>query len=146
MNLPDIGMLRLPQTIEWGRGARANIPRVVMQHGRRVFIVVDPFLATTSDFQDVLATLTSRGVTAMVHTDVLPELPVESLAVSADVARAFRPEVILGYGGGSALDASKLIALLLAHGGVLSNYYGENAVPGGGAATGRCSDHGWYGF
>ena len=65
-----------------------------------------------------------------VHTDVPPELPVDVVEASGALARSFAPDVIVGYGGGSALDAAKLIALLVSHGGSLSAYYGENAVPG----------------
>jgi Alcohol dehydrogenase, class IV len=41
-----------------------------------------------------------------------------------------RPDVIVGYGGGSALDLAKSVAVLLAHGGPLDRFYGENALPG----------------
>jgi alcohol dehydrogenase len=128
--MTEAGVLRLPRSIEFGVGARAALPRVVAALGRRAFVIVDPFLATTPLFQEAVAALTSAGVEVHVHTDVLPELPVESLQASADAARALAPDVVVGYGGGSALDASKLVALLLAHGGVLPDYYGENAVPG----------------
>ncbi|GMA95511.1 alcohol dehydrogenase [Pseudolysinimonas kribbensis] len=111
-------------------GARAALPRIVSPLGRRAFVVVDPFLATTPAFREAVAALEASGIETHVHTDVLPELPVDSLQASAEAARAVRPDVVIGYGGGSALDASKLVALLLAHGGALPDYYGENAVPG----------------
>ncbi|GAA2077886.1 iron-containing alcohol dehydrogenase [Pseudolysinimonas kribbensis] len=128
--MSDIGVLRLPRTIEFGWGARAALPRIVSPLGRRAFVVVDPFLATTPAFREAVAALEASGIETHVHTDVLPELPVDSLQASAEAARAVRPDVVIGYGGGSALDASKLVALLLAHGGALPDYYGENAVPG----------------
>jgi alcohol dehydrogenase len=128
--MSDIGVLRLPRTIEFGWGSRAALPRIVSPLGRRAFVVVDPFLATTPAFRNVIAALEASGIETHVHTDVLPELPVDSLQASAEAARAVRPDVAIGYGGGSALDASKLVALLLAHGGALPGYYGENAVPG----------------
>jgi len=42
----------------------------------------------------------------------------------------FHADTIIAVGGGSALDAGKLIAVLLAHGSPLSRFYGENLVPG----------------
>ena len=36
----------------------------------------------------------------------------------------------MAVGGGSAIDLAKVTALLLAHGGPLSAYYGEHLVPG----------------
>ncbi|MFJ4175219.1 iron-containing alcohol dehydrogenase [Microbacterium sp. NPDC089696] len=126
----SIGVLRLPRSIQFGFGSREAILHAAHQLGERAFIVVDPFLAPSAEFQGILRQLDEAGVTTCVHTEVLPELPVTSLQASAEVAAAFAPDVIIGWGGGSALDAAKLVALLVAHGGTLADYYGENAVPG----------------
>ena len=120
----------MPAAVHFGFGARAGLPGLVSGLGARVFVVADPFLAGTPQFASVLAGLEAAGLATCVHTEVEPELPVDSLAQSARSAAQFGPDVILGYGGGSALDAAKLISLLLAHPGPLSRYYGENAVPG----------------
>ena len=125
-----LGVLRLPDDVRFGYGVRAGIPDAVAALGRRVFVVADPFLATTPEFHGVVAALADRGLEVHVHTDVPPELPVDVVEASGALARSFAPDVIVGYGGGSALDAAKLIALLVSHGGSLSAYYGENAVPG----------------
>jgi len=128
--MSGLGVLRLPRSVEFGWGARACIPGALASLGRRVFVVVDPFLASSAPFRWLIKEIEATGVTASVHDAVEAELPVERVQASADAARSFAPDVILGYGGGSALDAAKLVALLLAHGGPLSLYYGENAVPG----------------
>jgi alcohol dehydrogenase class IV len=125
-----LGVLRLPDDVRFGYGVRAGIADAVAALGRRVFVVADPFLATTPEFEDLRNTLIARGLDVRVHTDVPPELPVAVVEASGAVARSFAPDVIVGYGGGSALDAAKLIALLVSHGGELASYYGENAVPG----------------
>lgn len=126
----DTGTLRLPSRIHFGYGVRRQLPVILAEHGRKVFAVVDPFLAGTPEFVLLLDELGAAGLTVEVHTEVLPELPVDSLTASGAVAAGFLPDVVLAYGGGSALDAAKLIALLVAHGGPLSAYYGENRVPG----------------
>lgn len=126
----DIGVIRLPDAIEYGWGARAALPRTVRRLGQRAFVVADPFLATTDEFQAVIKEITAAGVSTTVYTEIEPELPVGTLTTAAATASEFSPDVVLGYGGGSALDAAKLVALLLTHGGPLSQFYGENAVPG----------------
>jgi alcohol dehydrogenase len=78
----------------------------------------------------VLGDLQAAGLQTTVYSDVQPELPVASLDAAGAFAREHRPDAILAIGGGSALDAAKLIALLATHDGPLSRYYGENAVPG----------------
>jgi alcohol dehydrogenase len=128
--MTETGTLRLPPRIHFGYGVRAQLPRLVAEHGRRVFVVADPFLADSAEFSGVIDGLRTEGSIVRLHTDVQPELPVDSLTASGEAAAAFAPDVILAYGGGSSLDAAKLIALLVVHGGPLSRYYGENNVPG----------------
>ncbi|HEY1700586.1 MAG TPA: iron-containing alcohol dehydrogenase [Trebonia sp.] len=128
--MSEIGVVRLPDAVEYGWGARAALGRTVRRLGQRVFVVADPFLAGTDEFAAVLKELTAAGVSTRVYTGIEPELPVGTLTTAADVASEFAPDLVLGYGGGSALDAAKLVALLLTHGGPLSRFYGENAVPG----------------
>jgi alcohol dehydrogenase len=102
-----IGALRLPRDVRFGFDARAALPGVISRLGRRVFVVVDPFLATTTGFADVITALGKAGATVEVHTGVPAELPIDAVRESALIARKFGPDVILGYGGGSALDAAK---------------------------------------
>ena len=74
--------------------------------------------------------LAAAGVATRTYADIAPELPVASLDAAAAAAREHRADVVVAIGGGSALDAAKLVALLAVHGGPLSRYYGENLVPG----------------
>jgi alcohol dehydrogenase len=130
MNSAHTGTLRLPTRVHFGYGARAQLPELLALNGRRVLAIVDPFLTGTEIFLQLLADLDAAGLEVEVTSDIQPELPVASLDAAAVRARDFGPDVILAVGGGSALDAAKLVALLAKHGGPLSRYYGENAVPG----------------
>lgn len=119
VSLRDAGTLRVAPRVHFGFGARSQLP--VLLSGR-VLAVVDPFLLG----HPVLDLLGD----ARIHSDVTPELPVGTLDEAGSLARTFAPDVIVAIGGGSALDAAKLIALLATHDGPLSRYYGENLVPG----------------
>ncbi|WP_181408835.1 iron-containing alcohol dehydrogenase [Schumannella soli] len=130
MSASPTGTLRLPGRIHFGGGVRAQLPELVQQHGRRALVVVDAALATTTIVTDLIDAVRERGITVQIETGVQPELPVPSLDELGVSARRFGPDVVVGIGGGSALDATKIIALLVAHGGPLANFYGENAVPG----------------
>ncbi|WP_448812022.1 iron-containing alcohol dehydrogenase [Agromyces bauzanensis] len=116
--------------MHFGFGARAQVPEVVRVHGRRVLAVVDPFLVHTRILDYLLGALRAAGLEVRVHSDITPELPVGTLDDAAALSREFGAEVVLAIGGGSALDAAKLIALRSAYDGPLSRYYGENLVPG----------------
>ena len=124
-----IGTLRLPGRIHFGFGTRAQLPEIIATHGRRVLAVIDPFLPGTENWAEIQGALADAGLQVSVYSDITPELPVHTLAAGAEQAREFGADVVLAVGGGSALDAAKLIALLARHDGPLSRYYGENLVP-----------------
>jgi len=126
----SFGVLRAPDHIHFGRGARASLTPAVARLGRRALIVVDPVLAGSTEFQRAERELAEAGIEVRIHTEVTPELPVDEVARAAQAARDFAPDVVVAWGGGSALDLGKLIALLLVHPGPLSDYYGEHRVPG----------------
>ncbi|GEQ75307.1 alcohol dehydrogenase [Comamonas testosteroni] len=80
--------------------------------------------------QEILDCLRSAEVEVLVSTHTLPELPGHSITTCVDFAQAFKPEVVIGLGGGSCMDMAKLVSLVLTHGGPPSQYYGELKVPG----------------
>lgn len=127
---PTFGTLRLPTRVHFGHGTRSQLPGLLTLHGRRVLAVVDPFLVRTPLVAELLALLAEAELDVRVHTDITPELPVATIDAGAAAARQHDAEVILAVGGGSTLDAAKLIALLGVHPPPLSRYYGENLVPG----------------
>ncbi|WP_144874562.1 iron-containing alcohol dehydrogenase [Microbacterium sp. 1.5R] len=123
-------VMRAPDAVHFGRGARRSLAAAVAELGSRALMVVDPFLARSESFAEALDALDSSGVAVRVHSEVVPELPVAEVVAAADAARAWHPDVVVAWGGGSALDLGKLVALLLSQPGPLSDYYGENRVRG----------------
>lgn len=128
---PDLGfgILRLPAQVSFGVGAVQSLPREVAALGTRVFVCVDPFIATTPAFATAVEGMSALGLVVAVYTEVVPELPTPSVEAAAAVARTFGPDVVVGFGGGSAIDLAKLVALLASQPGELSSFYGENNVP-----------------
>ncbi|MEV1128758.1 iron-containing alcohol dehydrogenase [Agromyces sp. NPDC049794] len=124
------GLLRLPTEVRFGWGARAALPELLAMLGGPVFVVTDSFLVTTEQFRETLEGIRAACAHVEVYSDIPAELPIDAVHRAADAAVAFDPAIVLGYGGGSALDAAKLVALLCSHRGALPDYYGENAVPG----------------
>ncbi|MDP9933815.1 alcohol dehydrogenase class IV [Paenarthrobacter nicotinovorans] len=126
----SFGLLRLPDSIAFGEGCISSAPGTVASLGQRVLVICDPFLANTEAFTTLLDALEGYSVTVTVDTHVVPELPVEVVEEAIQRATEVRPDVIVGFGGGSALDLAKLVALGVAHGTPLNRFYGENQVPG----------------
>lgn len=117
--------------IVFGRNAIARLgSSVARMSGKRAFVVTDPTLIRAGLLEPVRASLSAAGVVVEVFDGGEPEPSLRAARACASAAKAFRPDVIVGVGGGSNLDLSKLAAILHAHGGDPLDYTGEERVPG----------------
>ncbi|MBZ9962531.1 iron-containing alcohol dehydrogenase [Mesorhizobium sp. BR1-1-2] len=121
---------RLPREILFGKGQRHALPDVAAKYGRRAFICTDERFAGTPMFAQISAALRAGSIETLVYDRILPDVPRDSVAVCAAHAKDFKPDMVIGIGGGSCLDMAKSAALLISHGGRLQDYYGEFKVPG----------------
>lgn len=128
MNL--FGTIRAPRELVFGSGQRHALGRIASSMGKRALVVTDARLAVDAQFLAMVDDLRKSGVEVRVDSSTLPDVPVHSASESADAARDFAPEIVIGVGGGSCLDMAKCVAILLTHGGKPQDYYGEHNVPG----------------
>ena len=124
------GTIRAPREIIFGAGQRETLGTVAGRLGQRALVVTDERLAGDSLFHEMMANLDAHDVTVLIEPGTLPDVPVDSALAAAQRARDFAPDMVIGIGGGSCLDMAKCVALLLTHGGVPQDYYGEMKVPG----------------
>ncbi|HEX3148402.1 MAG TPA: iron-containing alcohol dehydrogenase [Gemmataceae bacterium] len=94
---------------------------------KRVFVITDKVLAKVG-IVDQVKEAAGRPVEVFDGGEPEPSLGMIQNGIAA--ARAFRPDTIIGLGGGSNMDAAKLAAVVLGHGGDVRDYVGENKVPG----------------
>jgi alcohol dehydrogenase class IV len=115
----------------FGRDSVAQLGDVASRlKAKRVFVVTDGVLVRAGIADRVTKPLAAAGATTEVYAGCQPEPPVEVVRQAIDAARAFRPDAVLGLGGGSNMDTAKLVALVLAHGGDPTDYVGDCRVPG----------------
>jgi len=87
-------------------------------------------MGADAQFRAIVTDLEAHGVVTRVYDRTEADLPMAGILDCVREYKDFQPEVILGVGGGSCMDMAKCVALLLSHGGSLSDYYGENKIPG----------------
>lgn len=122
------GELYLPTRIVAGRDRLNELPSRVKNLGRKALIVS---MRPLSGYAEKLVELlTVAGVEARVDHEVEPNPRNTTVERIATTARQWGAEVIIGLGGGSAMDTAKGVALLVAHGGKLWDYIGNLKVPG----------------
>jgi alcohol dehydrogenase len=116
--------------IFFGWDAASVLRDVAKEFGPRVFICTDRNMVKTGICEKVVAHLAEGKAEVKIFDGGQPEVDRQTIESAAAVAQAYAPDVVLGLGGGSNLDLSKAVALLLKYPGSLSSYYGENNVPG----------------
>jgi alcohol dehydrogenase len=124
------GALRSPRNIVFGPGQRTSLPGYVAALGQRALMVTDQRMAGEQTFRALESGLRDAGLAVSVFAGVEAELPAQCLIAGVKAACDFAADVVVGIGGGSCLDAAKVIAMIAAHGGEISDYYGELKVPG----------------
>ncbi|WP_158971200.1 iron-containing alcohol dehydrogenase [Chachezhania sediminis] len=124
------GTIRAPRELIFGTGQRDALGKVAAKLGRRALVVTDERLAGDTMFRAMIAQLEACGLQVRVDSSTLPDVPVGTAVASAEAARDFVPDLVIGVGGGSCLDMAKCVAVLLTHGGKPQDYYGEFMVPG----------------
>ncbi len=104
--------------IVFGAGKGNDAGAIAKEFGRRALVV------TGSDArraERILAGLKSNGVSAVTFS-VVGEPELATVERGTALARAEHCELVIGFGGGSALDAAKAIAAMLTNDGGLFDY------------------------
>jgi alcohol dehydrogenase class IV len=115
----------------FGRNATRQLGDLARRLGaRRLLLVTDPVLAQAGLVDRLRPSLEESQVTVEVFSGGEPEPSLRAADACITVARQFRPDALLGLGGGSNMDLAKITATVLAHGGRPRDYVGDDKVPG----------------
>ena len=114
----------------FGWGVLEELRNVSQELGKRVMVCTDRNIIKSGIADRVEALLKEGGCEVLIFPEGRPEVDLKTIEASAEAARQFNPDVIIGVGGGSNMDLGKCTAILLKYPGPLQKYYGENAVPG----------------
>ncbi len=123
------GAMRLPASVVFGSGQRAAIGMLTAGVGKRALVCTDARLGGDAQFKAIVADIEANGVAVKVYDQTEADLPIGGISGCVAQFADFKPDVVLGIGGGSCMDMAKCVAVLLTHGGALRDYYGENKIP-----------------
>ena len=79
---------------------------------KRCFIVTDSFLYKNGYTKKIEDKLDEMGIVHTCFSDVEPDPSLASAKAGAAAMRAFEPDCIIAMGGGSAMDAGKIMWVL----------------------------------
>jgi len=118
-------------TLLFGQNATLQLGDVTQRLAiKRLLLVTDAILVKAGLVDRVQAPLKEVGVTVEVFPEGEPEPSLRAAAACIAHAGRFRPDAVLGLGGGSNMDLAKITALVHTHGGQPRDYVGDDKVPG----------------
>lgn len=115
----------------YGSGAIAELgPSAQWLRINRALIVTDKALVNAGALDKARSSLEDSGIAVEAFTGGEPEPSLDAVNESLSLARDFKPNGIIGLGGGSNMDLAKTTATLLAHGKTARDYVGFGEIPG----------------
>lgn len=82
---------------------------------KKVFLVTDTFLYNNGYTRPITDALDEMGIVHATFYDVAPDPTLECARRGAEQMRSFEPDCIIAVGGGSAMDAGKIMWVLYEH-------------------------------
>lgn len=117
--------------LTFGPGSVQHLEEIARRRKfERVLVVTDKTLVNVGIAERVHQPLGAAGVEVQIFDEGEAEPSIDAALKSIEQARAFTPQAILGLGGGSNIDLSKITANVLTHGGTPHDYFGFDNVPG----------------
>jgi len=93
------------------------VSEVERLNASNILIVTDPLLEELGMTNKIIEPLQAQGWKTSVYTEVVPEPPLEVGEKLVAFTREHKFDLVIGLGGGSALDLAKLAGVLATHEG-----------------------------
>ena len=122
--------------IVFGCGSFSGLAAQVRDlRAKKPFVAIDGNLAKLGMRDRIMEMFDREGMKAVLYDGVLPEPPLEQADEGARLALKGKCDIVIGIGGGSAMDVAKAVAVVAAHGAEAKDFLGLNRVPGPGLPT-----------
>jgi alcohol dehydrogenase len=113
----------------FGRDAASRLPLILNEYNpKSVLVVYDTGVKMAGIAETVLAKVTSTGVKAIVFDKVIPNPTNELVEEAAHIAKDEGIDLFIAVGGGSSIDLTKAINILMTNPGPIERYGGIGLV------------------
>lgn len=102
---------KVPPKVYFKRGA-TDLALRELQGKKRAFIVTDRYLFNSGTVYTVTKVLEEIGIDFQIFFDVKPDPTISTINDALSMVRTYEPDVIIALGGGSPIDAAKIIWLM----------------------------------
>jgi alcohol dehydrogenase len=98
------------------------------KNAAKVLIVSDPGIEAAGILDKVVSILSAAGLQSGVFSKVQSDPAFDSAEASIAFGQDYKPDVVVGIGGGSSLDIAKLTAAMLTNSGPIARYVGMELI------------------
>lgn len=118
-----------PVKVIFGNGTLVQTGEEAAKLGKRALVVSYNDGSVAGTLAKVDGLLDQAGVAHAAFLEVVPNPPIEMVAEGVERAKAFGADLVIGIGGGSAMDAAKAIAagVLYTHGDLWNMVYASHS-------------------
>ena len=102
---------KVPAKIYFKRGALEQA-LAELQDKKRAYIITDKTMEQLGHVRKVVDVLENLGIKVRVFADVVPDPDIANVTKALSIANTWQPDVLIGLGGGSAMDAAKMVWLM----------------------------------
>lgn len=102
---------KVPPKVYFKRGA-TDLALRELKGKKRAFIVTDRYLFNSGTIYNVTNILEEIGIDYQIFFDVKPDPTLSTISDALMMVRTYEPDVIIALGGGSPIDAAKIIWLM----------------------------------
>ena len=121
-----------------GIGVLSQVGRVTAELGRRAVLIRDVFPGADGFVRMIKDSLAAFGIEIIAEIEgARPNAPREDLARITQSLCPLHPEVVVSFGGGSTIDATKAAIVLCSVGGTIDGYFGTGLVTAALAKSGK---------
>ncbi len=120
-----------PRTrILFGAGEFARLGEVAREHNAtRCLLLADRTMADAGAAREAIRSLKARRMEVFAFHDFEPNPTVAMVEAAREYAAPQQVDLLVGLGGGSALDFTKAVNVVLNNGGSIRDYWGYGNVP-----------------
>ena len=119
----------IPTQIHFGHNSLNDLRSIVNGYDtKKIFLITGKNFVKESGLQDRVLNLLAGGPKVFIYDQVSPIPRLEAVNNAVNEAKGYQPDLIIGFGGGSVLDTSKIVSIMLKNPGKILDYHSNKEI------------------